>query len=78
MTFGLLDITNLNVSPHNHRDHAKSPDSRTHDQHDPLRIAVGMLNRDTSRRANRIRQLHRDVFIDGGQIREFGRRKVFR
>ena len=55
MTLGLLDADDPDISPHDHRYDAKSPNGGTSDQHHHLRVPVGTLNGDTSRRAHRVR-----------------------
>lgn len=77
MTLGLLDANYPDISPHDHRHNANSPNSSTRNQHVHLRVPVRPLDRDTSRRAHRIRQLHCDVLIDLEQVREFFQGEVF-
>ena len=76
MTLGLPDANDPDISPHDHRHNANGPNSSTRNQQHHLRVPVGTLDRDTSRRAHRVRQLHRDVPVDGGQVGEFGRGKA--
>ena len=77
MTLGLPDANDPDISPHDHRHSADGPNSSTSNQHHHLRVPVGTLNRNTSRRAHRVRQLHRDVLVDDGQLGELGGRKAF-
>lgn len=72
LALGLLDADDPDISPQDHRHHAHGPNRRPRNQHHLLRICVGVLNRDPSGRAHRIRHLRRDVPVDGEQIREFG------
>ena len=76
VAFGLLDPNDLNIPPHDHRNEASCPDRRACNQHQLLRVAIGMLNGETRRRADRIRKLQRDVSINAGQVQQFGSRKV--
>ena len=50
MPLGLFDANNPDVSPHDHCYNANGPDRGTRNQYHPLRIPVGVLNRDASRR----------------------------
>ena len=72
LTLSLPDANDPHISPHGDRHSPHGPNSRPRHQHHHLRLAIRKLNRDASGRSHRVRQLHRNVLVDGGQVGELG------
>lgn len=67
-TLDLLQVLDIDVAPHGHRNKGKTQDSRAADEHHPLCIAVGVLDSLPDRSTLGIRELHRERAVDGGEI----------